>query len=169
LVGGIALFFGSQVVGLVSELDRYLRGVATIGFAALTWAVYGLSQKQLLRTFTSQQILLCIYVGCFAGFSLFAEPGSLSSLTPVGWGSLLFAALNTLGAYGCFAAALEHWPASRVSAVLALTPLTTLAVGVGASRVVPALVVREHVSATSLLGAVLVVAGSMGVSLLGRR
>ena len=86
----------------------------------------------------------------------------------MGFWSLLFAALNTLGAYGCFAAALEHWPASRVSAVLALTPLATLAFGILGARCLPGLVSAEPVSTTSLIGAGLVVMGSIGVSLAGR-
>lgn len=168
LVGGLLLFFGSQLRELAAELPRYLRGAGTIAFAAVTWAVYGLAQKQLLRSLASQQIMTLIYLGCFVVFSFGAAPSALAGLDGVGWGALLFAALNTLGAYGCFAAALEHWPASRVSAVLALTPLTTLAVGVVGSRSWPELVSSETVSATSLAGAVLVVVGSMGVSLAGR-
>jgi drug/metabolite transporter (DMT)-like permease len=168
LVSGLALFFASQLRELAAGFDRYLRGVAIIAFAAVTWAIYGLAQKQLLRSFTSQQIMTVIYAGCFACFSLGARPGDLAGLTGVGWGSLAFAALNTLGAYGCFAAALEHWPASRVSAVLALTPLFTLLVGMAGSRWLPELVAPERVSCTSLLGAALVVTGSMGVSLAGR-
>jgi len=168
MVGGLGLFFASQLRELAADLDRYVEGVAMIGLAAVTWAGYGLAQKQLLRRLTSQQIMTCIYAGCFLCFSLGAAPRTLAALSPVGWGGLLFAALNTLGAYGCFAAALEHWPASRVSAVLALTPLMTLAVGVVGSVWLPGLVASEAVSATSLAGAGLVVAGSMGVSLLGR-
>jgi len=169
LVGGILLFFASQLRELAAGFDRYLRGVAAIAVAAVTWAIYGLAQKQLLRSFTSQQVMTCIYVGCFVCFSVGARPGELADLTAVGWGSLAFAAFNTLGAYGCFAASLAHWPASRVSAVLALTPLLTLAVGVAGSRWLPELVAPEHVSTTSLVGAALVVTGSMGVSLAGRR
>jgi drug/metabolite transporter (DMT)-like permease len=169
LISGMALFFASQLRELVAGLDRYLKGVATIAFAAVTWAIYGLAQKQLLRSFTAQQIMTVIYVGCFACFSLGASPGALAELTAVGWASLLFAAANTLLAYGCFAAALEHWPASRVSAVLALSPLTTLVTGLAGSRWLPELVASEQVSGISLAGAALVVMGSMGVSLAGRR
>ncbi len=168
LVAGLVLFFASQLRELVSGIDRYLRGVGIMALAAVTWAFYGLAQKQLLRSFSSQQILLCIYVGCFLCFSAGADPGALAELGRVGWWSLLFAAANTLGAYGCFAAALEHWPASRVSAVIALTPLATLAVGVAGSAWAPHLVPAEHVSSAGLLGALLVVLGSLGVSLAGR-
>jgi drug/metabolite transporter (DMT)-like permease len=169
LVGGLGLFFASQLRELASGLDRYVSGVGVLGIAAVTWAAYGLAQKQLLRSFGSQQVMVCLYSGCFACFSFGAEPRALLQLSGLGWGSLLFAAFNTLGAYGCFAAALEHWPASRVSAVIALTPLATLSVGVLGSRWLPGLVAAESVSAASLLGALLVVLGSMSVALAGRR
>lgn len=168
LVSGLGLFFASQLRELAADFPRYLRGVGVLALAAVTWAVYGLAQKQLLRAFSSQQIMTVIYVGCFGAFSLGAAPRALAGLTAVGWGALGFAALNTLGAYGCFAAALEHWPASRVSAVLAVTPLVTLGVGVSGAHWLPALVASESVSATSLAGAGLVVLGSIGVSLAGR-
>jgi drug/metabolite transporter (DMT)-like permease len=167
LVAGLGLFFAGQLRALVSELGTYLRGTALIGLAAVTWAAYGLAQKQLLRSLSSQQIMTGIYVGCFVCFSIGAAPSSLGALSTVGWASLAFAALNTLGAYGCFAAALEHWPASRVSAVLAWTPLVALAVGVVGASVAPELVSAEAVSPVSLIGAGLVVAGSMGVALAG--
>ncbi len=49
LVVGLGAFFASQLAAIGRESDRYLVGVAWIGFAALTWAIYGLAQKQLLQ------------------------------------------------------------------------------------------------------------------------
>ncbi|MDJ0785298.1 MAG: DMT family transporter [Myxococcota bacterium] len=165
---GLGLFFASQVRSLVSELSQYLDGVAAMGVAAVTWAFYGLAQKQLLQRLSSQQIMWCIYTGCFVAFSFGASPSQLAGLSAVGWGGLLFASANTLVAYGAFAAALAHWQASRVSAVLALTPLATLATGAVGAALFPALVARDPVSLVSLLGAFVVVAGSCTVALLGR-
>ncbi len=89
------------------------------------------------------------------------------ALTPWTWGLLAFCSANTLVAYGAFAAALEHWEASRVSAVLALTPLATLAFSVAAARFAPAQFATETLSWTSWAGAALVVAGSL-LTALGR-
>ena len=72
-------------------------------------------------------------------------------------------------AYGAFAAALNHWQASRVSAVLALTPLSTLAFSVLAEAFWPDVFHAERISWTSLAGAAAVVGGSLLVTLAGRR
>ena len=50
----------------------------------------------------------------------------LPGLTGWQWALLLFCGANTLIAYGCFAEALEHWEASRVSATVTLAPLITV-------------------------------------------
>jgi drug/metabolite transporter (DMT)-like permease len=78
---------------------------------------------------------------------------------------LLFCGLNTLMAYGAFAEALEHWEASRVSAVLALTPLVTLVAVWAVSLLAPTLIAPERLTALSVLGAILVVAGSVAVAI----
>jgi len=168
LVAGLAVFFRSQLGALGRDLDRYLTGAAWIGFAAATWALYGLAQKQLLRHLPSQAVMLVIYAGCSLVFLPAAHPGALAAVPAAAWPLLLFCAANTLVAYGAFAAALEHWEASRVSAVLALTPLATLACSAGATALYPDRFSTEHLSLASWLGAALVVAGSLTTALGGR-
>ena len=169
LVLGLLVFFASQLRALVTDLDRYLLGSAMLLLGAVTWAGYGLAQKQLLRALPSQALMLCIYVGCFLCFSLGARPGALAGLSALDFGVLLFCSANTLVAYGAFAAALNHWEASRVSAVLALTPLATLAFALLGTALVPELVHAESVSSSSIAGAAAVVAGSLLVTLGARR
>jgi drug/metabolite transporter (DMT)-like permease len=167
LILGLATFFGSQLRALASSLDRYLLGSATLVGAALTWAIYGMAQKQLLHWFSSQTVMLCIYAGCTVCLLLAAKPAAILGLDGMELGVLLFCALNTLVAYGAFAAALAHWEASRVSSVLALTPLATLAFAWLIAALWPALVAPEAISPTSLLGAAAVVGGSLLTSLGG--
>jgi drug/metabolite transporter (DMT)-like permease len=167
LILGLAIFFGSQLRALASSLDRYLLGSATLVGAAITWAIYGMAQKQLLHWFSSQTVMWCIYLGCTVGLVMTAEPAAILELDGLELGVLLFCALNTLVAYGAFAAALAHWEASRVSSVLALTPLATLAFAWLMAALWPALVTPEAISPTSLFGAVAVVAGSLLTSLGG--
>lgn len=166
---GMAGFFASQLRALARDLDRYVSGVALIGLASVTWAIYGLAQKQLLLWLPSQAIMLCIYVGSALLFSLGARPSTLAELDATGWLLLVLAAANTLLAYGTFAAALEHWEASRVSAVLALTPLATLVFTLVAATLWPAHVDGRSVSASAFGGAGAVVAGSLLVALGGAR
>lgn len=162
---GLVLFFSSQLCAPATEIDRYLLGSAMLVVAAVTWAAYGLAQKQLLRALPTQPLMLCIYVGCFLCFSPGAHPTAIPRLAAPELGVLLFCAANTLVAYGAFASALHHWEASRVSAVLALTPLATLAFSLLGAALLPEVIHTEAVSASSITGAAAVVAGSLLVTL----
>ena len=147
--------------------DRKQFGFVLLLGAAVTWACYALAQKQLLKTMSSQSIMMVIYLTSAAVLLPLSRPAQAVSLDAVGLALLIFLALNTLVAYGCFSEALQHLEASRVSVVLSLTPIVTIgAVAVG-SQILPHLVEHERLSSASLLGAGLVVAGSV-LGALGR-
>jgi drug/metabolite transporter (DMT)-like permease len=167
LAAGIALFSAGRLatVEAVAGTGRHLEGNALIAFAAVTWAVYGIAQKQLLRVLPSQHIMVCIYLGCALIFFPLSTFSALGALDGAGWALLLFCALNTVVAYGCFSEALQHWEASRVSAVLALVPLATL----GFQRLTlvwfPSFDPGPPLDAVAVAGACTVVAGSLITSL----
>jgi drug/metabolite transporter (DMT)-like permease len=162
LCAGVAVF----VYARLGHAGRALvPGMAMIGLAAATWAVYGLAQKQLLHTFRSNQVLLCVYAGCALAFTPLASPRALASLDGPHAALLAFCALNTVVGYGAFAESLAHWEASRIGAVLALTPLGTLAFGALLGALAPAWGTTPHLSPGSWIGALLVVSGSLAASL----
>jgi len=167
LVSGLVTFFGSELSGLVSDAQRYTLGVASIGISAFTWAIYGLAQKQLLRLMPSHSLLLCIFVGCSLCFTPFAAPRQISALGPVELGALAFCMMATIVAYGCFSASLEHLEASRVSAVIALVPIGTLALVATVGSLLPRESLTDGLTRISLLGASMVVAGSLTTALGG--
>ena len=70
-------------------------------------------------------------------FTPLASPASLAHLDLERAGLLAFCALNTVVGYGAFAESLAHWEASRVGAVLALTPLGTLACAMALDAIAP--------------------------------
>jgi len=72
-------------------------------------------------------------------------------------------------AYGTFAEALAHWEASRISAVLAIVPLVTLSLIRAAESAMPDLLTPDPITAVGILGACLVVSGSLLTALGGRR
>lgn len=168
LVAGLALFFADQLAAAPAA-SGYLLGAGLVVVAAVVWAGYALLQKQLLVRLGSMQVLLFIYV--FASFALwpFANPAALLQLTAAQWGLLLFCAFNTIGAYAAFAEALAHWEASRVSAILATTPLLCIAAAWLVALLWPQALAAERIGALGWTGAVLVVLGSAAVSLLGKR
>jgi drug/metabolite transporter (DMT)-like permease len=160
LLLGLCTFVRDQVgVGVVAPGEYYF-GSLLVALAALTWAIYGLAQKQLLRWLAPQAIMVCIYAGCAALLSPFSTPRQILDMNALEIGMLAFCALNTLVAYGTFSEALMHWEASRVGAVLALTPVVTIAAGSAATGLWPRLA-TVAVSPLGLLGAGLVVLGSL--------
>lgn len=162
---GFVLFFHEQLQTLITAPTDYLVGSGLLVLAAVTWAIYALAQKQLLERFPSSSIMLVIYGGCAVIFSSVTAPQAILTLRPLHLGMLLFCGLNTLVAYSAFAEALDHWEASRVSAVLALAPVVTLILVWTLSFTMPTLIPPENLTALGLMGAVLVVSGSMVVAL----
>jgi drug/metabolite transporter (DMT)-like permease len=129
--------------------------------ASTVWAVYGLAQKLLLRHMQGQQVLLLLYVGATLALLPFSHPGRILEVNTIQAWMLAFACANTVVAYGAFAEALRHWEASRVGATLTLTPLFTIAAMWVLEHTVPGLVAPERLNSLSILGAMVVVGGSM--------
>ncbi|CAA9309116.1 MAG: putative membrane protein [uncultured Lysobacter sp.] len=177
LLVGLGLFFRDQLTqaGLAAAADAsrdpgaYVFGSLMVLIAALVWAVYALAQKQLLMKLGSMQVLLVIYVVASLVLLPFARPATLLALDATHAALLLYCALNTVGAYGAFAEALAHWEASRVSAILATTPLLCIAAASVVHALWPQWLAPERITVLGWVGAGLAVAGSAAVSLLGRR
>lgn len=162
---GLVLFFHAQLRTLVTNVDNYIWGSLLVVIAAITWAAYALAQKQLLQQLSSYTIMMCIYGSSALLLTPFANPSKLLEISNLHWSTLIFCAINTLVAYGCFAEALDHWDASRISAVLTLTPLVTLATVALVANFLPNLFNTEPITLLSIVGAILVAIGSGTISL----
>lgn len=171
IVAGLAMFFSEQLAmpAGTAALHRYALGSGFVLLAAVVWAAYALAQKQLLQRLSSPAILLAVYIAASVVLLPVARPAALLQLDGLHWALLLYCALNTLVAYGAFAEALAHWEASRVSAVLALTPLLCIGSVAIVHGLWPQAIAPERVAALGYAGAVLVVVGSALASLMGRR
>jgi drug/metabolite transporter (DMT)-like permease len=165
LVAGFIGFFYEQLKVLVADTDRYINGSIMLIVAGLSWAVYALIQKQLLTKLDSVHIMWIIYGACGLLFGTLATPQSLFQLNAIEWSALIFCGLNTFVAYGAFAESLQHWEASRVSAILAIAPIFTIVAMAITAWLVPGLVAPEHITPLGLFGALLIVAGSVSISL----
>lgn len=155
---GLILFFERQLSQLLVEFSDYGVGLLFIILSAIFWTGYAIIQKFLLNDFQSSETMLIFYwIGSlvFLPLSDFSAMGQLSAIQ---WTAVLFCGINTLIAYGCFAEALAHLEASRVSAIIAITPLFTIAI----AQLVPISGMPvEPLTALSVLGAILVVSGSI--------
>ncbi len=160
---GLGLFFKDQIQQIINS--DYTMGIWVMFIAALTWAIYALIQKKLARVLSSQSILLFIYV--FASIVLFfwSDFSQYHNITPIQWWAIAYACINTVIAYGAFAEALNHWNASRVGMVLALTPVITLFFINAFAYLFPHLLASETIQTVGYMGVVLIVIGSMLASL----
>jgi drug/metabolite transporter (DMT)-like permease len=163
------LFFASEQQTIATQASNYGLGFLLIFFAAVSWAVYALVQKRLLSRLTSQQIMMVMYAVAMisllplADFSVFVKIDFFHGL------AIAYCAINTIGAYGAFAEAMAHWDASRVSAVLACTPVLTVGFISLLAPIMPEHLDPERIGSLGWLGAACVVGGSMCASLLKKK
>jgi drug/metabolite transporter (DMT)-like permease len=165
LASGMALFFHNRLGEILGETGDYSLGMLLIFLAAVAWAIYALAQKQLLSVMSPAAVMLVVYAGSTIFLFPVASPQTVLDLGTLRFWLLVFAAFNTLIAYGAFSEALAHWEASRVNAVLSLTPIATLLIIRIGSALWPEVVASEPLDVLSGVGATLVVAGSMTIAL----
>jgi drug/metabolite transporter (DMT)-like permease len=166
-VGLCAFAFEQQTQSVAAA--SYGFGAMLIFFAAISWAVYALIQKQLLGRLSSQQIMLVMYFVATLALLPFAHFSQFSQIDSVHWWAIGYCAINTIGAYGAFAEAFVHWDASRVSAVLAVTPIFTVTAIHFLAPLIPSHLAPERIGTLGWIGASLVVAGSICAALLKRK
>ncbi len=165
LFAGFALFFDQQLHSLTTASSQYLAGSGLVLLAAVCWAAYALSQKQLLRHLPSDLIMLMIYGTCALFYLPLAQPQKLLGLDLLTSLILLSCGLSTLISYGAFAESLAHWDASKISAVQSLTPVITIATSWLISALWPTVMAPAQLGLTALMGAGLVIAGSIAIAL----
>ncbi|MCB1701673.1 MAG: DMT family transporter [Pseudomonadales bacterium] len=165
---GLLLFFHHRLLALANVADSYLFGLLMLLLASVTWVVYGLAQKRLLRDVAANDLLLLIYIAGAICFLPAASPGQVMQLETPGLVMLAFASLNTIVAYSSFGIAMTHWEASRVSAVITIGPLLTLLFVFLSNLIYPGFIQTEPLDWMNWIGAVLVVGGST-VAAVGKR
>lgn len=168
LLGGITAFCAERLRVSDAGIDIFSTGVGLMVLAAALWAVYGVAQKRLLRYLPSQFVLMGIYLASALLMLPAASPAAIPALGATELGLLAFLAANTLIAYGAFAEALNHWESSKVSAVLALQPLTTLFGAAALGALFPAHFPALPLTVGAVGASFVVVAGSAICALGGR-
>lgn len=168
LLVGLGLFFGDQLDTFASSRASYLVGSGFIVAAALSWATYALCQKQLLVVLGAPSILMFIFGFATLVLAPFVDWSVFANIDGWHWAAVAYCGVNTVAAYSAFSQSMVHVEASRVSAVLAVNPLLTLASVAIAHAVFPEAFPEAFVSALGITGAFVAVAGSM-LTTLSRR
>ena len=165
-VCGLLLFFNHHLKDLFIAFNAYGLGMLMVAMSGVCWAGYAVSQKFLLREFNPQETMMAFYwVGTLALLP-FCNFTPLPLFDLWQWLLLLACGVITLIAYGSFAESLMHIEASRASALIALSPLLTMAI----MQSIPLDGIRaEPLGWLSLIGALMVVIGSMATAMAVKR
>jgi drug/metabolite transporter (DMT)-like permease len=162
IIAGLAMFFHSRLVELFSSFSEYSYGVLFILLSAISLATYVLAQKQLLVKFSSLQISMVIFgAGALIFYPLTTD--AVVQVFRLGWSSialLIFCVVVTLGAFGSFAEALQHWETTKITAVLSTGPLIALAFAELTVFLFPGIFENDPISILSMAGAIVLVVGS---------
>lgn len=165
LFTGLLIFFNDKLNSLIVIDSEYSIGVWLIVIGTVAWALYALLQKQLLKVYSAKQITLLIY--SFGALSLLPMSSleQLSGMNTFQFLALIFCSLNTVFAYGAFTEALSVWQASKVSAVIAVTPIFTFAFMALCVHLYPQTFTSSELNIWAYIGAVVVVIGSIVTAL----
>jgi drug/metabolite transporter (DMT)-like permease len=169
LFGGLLLFFNERLVLLTLAASGETLGIVYILLAAVSWGLYGLLQKALLRGMGSVQLTLMMYGGGAVLLFPLSDVASLWQMSALqGW-AVLFGCLNMVIGYGAFTEALHAWQGAKVSAVIATAPVVTMICTPFAALLWPQQFSPSGLNPWSYAGAALVVAGSMLAALAKRK
>ncbi len=166
---GILLFFHPNLTSNGQDSSVWL-GVLIVQFSALSWTCYALLQKSMISRLSPANILMFIYG---VGICLMAPLSDFSALGQLDinqWWIVLFCALNTLVAYGCFGQSMKYWPTAEVSAMIALTPVLSFSLTalVVKWQFWPGVFSADNLDLLSISGIVLIIASVMVLQLYPR-
>ena len=160
LLTGLGLYFFENLELLAANVEEYLFGCLLLVLAAAGWVIYASCQKVLNPKLGHAPVTAFFYILATLTLAPFAKPASIGDLDAIGLVALFYCGINTLVAYGAFAAAIDCWESSRVSATLALVPICTMVLVEILSHYAPTYVPAEDTSTWALTGAALVALGS---------
>ncbi len=156
---GLFLFYSKQI-SMITSSDLFNIGMMWVFVGAVAWVVYAAIQKKLVTKFPPQQLNLLLYGLPALLYTPISSPGSLSNIPIIYLGALIFAAFNTLFAYGAFAEALKYTEANKVSVILICNPIITIIIMWILNHYELSWLDKDPISPASFLYALLVLAGA---------
>lgn len=158
---GLFFFYQNKLAEFVHSADILKAGFYWVLFAAITWTVYAVFQKILVRTYAPSALNLVIYLIPALAFAPFANFSTLEGLSVGQWALMAFLGLNTLVAYGSIALAFKYTQAYKVSVIVTMNPIITLVTMSILALLEVTWVEAEIMSLNALWGAVLVLSGAI--------
>lgn len=159
VVLGMVVFYHESILILARGLRDYKTGVLYVLMGAFAWAAYAIFQKKAVLKHNPMQLNLIlfglptIYLLPFTDFSAFA------GISKLAWGMLIFSGLNTLASYGFLSYALKYLEANKVSVIITLNPLLTIALMAFLSHKGVSWIEPEPITLITIMGALTVISG----------
>jgi drug/metabolite transporter (DMT)-like permease len=161
VISGLLLFYREQGNFMFNDLKTYQAGIRWVMLAAITWAVYSILLKILVRKFPPIQLNLVIFGIPALLFLPFVKFSGFVDLSLIDWLIMIFLGLNTLVAYGTLSLAIQYIEASKVSVILILNPVLTFGIMGLVSLANASWIAHEHYTLLSLIGAFIVLTGAI--------
>lgn len=160
-ISGFILFYRDQLSNLFSGADVYNTGTLMVVFSAFSWVLYAASQKILVKKYNAQSLNLIIFLIPTIFLIPFISIADFQGLSFGVWALLIFLGLNTIVAYGALAEAFRYIEANKVSIIITINPMITIAIMLILTALEVSWIAPEHISLTGILGASLVVGGAI--------
>jgi len=125
LLAGSLLFF-NQKFDKIQIGSSLATGIGFILLSAVSWTVFLLAQKALLRSLGSRTIMISCYLLGFVILGPQAAIGTIFELTPMFLVLLVAVTVIAVVSYLAFSTAMRHVPATTAGLTIANIPLITL-------------------------------------------
>ena len=158
---GLALFFNQQFDELLGGVNDLTTGILLLAGAALGFAAFALCQKLLLSAVSSTAIMFPLFLAGSLFFVPVSQPMDLLRLQGTDLAILVACAVSTLISFMAYSTSMRHLETSRVSVVTATAPLFTISAMLILAPLAPDRFQAESLNTASLVGAAMVVVGSM--------
>ncbi len=168
LLAGFTLFYSEQAGEPAVATAGYTKGIILVILGGLSWAVFSVIQKTLVRKWDPNFLNLMIYGFCSLMFLPFVEFDKFPTLHAGDWLLLIFLGLNTLLAYGSLALALKYAEANKISVIITLNPVITFIAMAILAEASVTWIAPEHFTTLSIAGAAIVFTGA-SIVIMSRR
>jgi drug/metabolite transporter (DMT)-like permease len=169
VVIGFAMYYYEKVHGPQEAGKMFGKGVMWIIAGGISWAIFALLQKKMLRKHKATDLNLFIYAFCAIIFLPFCNFHTTSHLSILSWSNLVFLGLNTLIAYNCFALAMQYTDANKISVVVTINPILTFVIMYLLGIFQVSWIEPEHFTLLNISGALIALTGVLLVLLLPER
>jgi len=161
LILGFLLFYSEQIEETGSGRGDYSRGVLYVALGGLSWALFSILQKVLVRTRQPNHLNLFVFGTCAILFLPFFEFSKLHELSVNDILVLTSLGVMTLAGYFCFTYSLKWAEANKVSVIITMNPILTFLAMAFLEVMAVSWIEFEKFTLLSLAGSALVFGGAI--------